>query len=383
MPRATIIVVDGLGVGEMPDAAEYGDSGSNTLGNLARAVGGLVLPCLEGLGIGNIIPAEGVSPNENALASWGKMLELSKGKDTITGHWEMMGIVSDKPFPTYPEGFPPEVIEEFERRIWRKTLFNRPASGTELVKRLGHEHMRTGYPIVYTSADSVFQIAAHEDVISVGELYRMCETARAMLTYPHNVCRVIARPFVGPPFKRTHRRKDFPLTPPGDTVLDMLCERGVEVRSVGKVCDMFAGRGFSRCIKTVGDADGMKKLEEAIEEVKEGLVFCNLVDFDTLYGHRNDTAGYRAALEAFDRWLTGFMRKLGDDDYLFITADHGCDPTTPSTDHSRELVPILLYGRGLGPKDLGTRRGFWDIGATVAEIFGIPGFKRGRSLISS
>ncbi len=335
MPRATIIILDGVGAGEMPDAASYGDEGSNTLKNLARAVGGLDLPTLEGMGLGNIIEIEGVSRKERPAASWGRMAELSAGKDTITGHWEMTGIVSKRPFSTYPNGFPPEIIEKFERRIGRSVLWNKPASGTEIIRELGDEHMRTGQPIVYTSADSVFQIAAHEDVISVEELYRMCEAAREILRPPHNVCRVIARPFVGPPFVRTYRRKDFALTPPEDTVLDMLCKNGIEVWSVGKVCDMYGKKGFTRCIKSAGNADGMEKLSETLAEFLNGLIFINLVDFDTLYGHRNNTGGFKDALDEFDGWLSSFIPKLGDDDYLFITADHGCDPTTPSTDHSR------------------------------------------------
>jgi len=381
MPRATIIILDGVGAGEMPDAASYGDEGSNTLKNLARAVGGLDLPTLEGMGLGNIIEIEGVSRKERPAASWGRMAELSAGKDTITGHWEMTGIVSKRPFSTYPNGFPPEIIEKFERRIGRSVLWNKPASGTEIIRELGDEHMRTGQPIVYTSADSVFQIAAHEDVISVEELYRMCEAAREILRPPHNVCRVIARPFVGPPFVRTYRRKDFALTPPEDTVLDMLCKNGIEVWSVGKVCDMYGKRGFTRCIKSAGNADGMEKLSETLAEFLNGLIFINLVDFDTLYGHRNNTGGFKDALDEFDGWLSSFIPKLGDDDYLFITADHGCDPTTPSTDHSREYVPVLFYNNKLPPKDLGLRETFMDLGATVAEIFQIKGFKKGKSFL--
>jgi len=381
MPRAAIIVLDGVGAGEMPDSARYGDEGSNTLGNLSRAVGGLDVPALEGLGLGNILEIKGVGRKENPLASWGRMAELSAGKDTITGHWEMVGIVSERPFPTYPEGFPPEVIDEFERRIGRKVLWNKPASGTEIIEKLGDEHVRTGRPIVYTSADSVFQIAAHEDVISVEELYRMCETAREILRPPHNVCRVIARPFVGPPYVRTYRRKDFALSPSEDTVLDMLCGKGFEVWSVGKVCDMYGKRGFTRCIKSAGNADGMDSLSRAFGELESGLVFINLVDFDTLYGHRNDSGGFKAALEEFDGWLASFLPALGDRDFLFITADHGCDPTTPSTDHSREYVPVLFHNKNLPGKDLGLRESFMDIGATVAEIFGIREFRKGRSFL--
>jgi phosphopentomutase len=382
MRRAFIIVLDGVGAGEMPDAPEYGDGGSNTLGNLSRAAGGLKLPTLEGMGLGNIIPMEGVRKNHAPIASWGRMEELSKGKDTITGHWEMAGIINEQPFPTYPGGFPPGIIVEFERRIGRKTLWNKPASGTAIIERLGEEHMRTGYPIVYTSADSVFQIAAHEEVIPVEELYAISSIAREILVPPHNVCRVIARPFVGPPFKRTYRRRDFALAPPGETVLDMLLEKGTKVVSVGKVSDMFAGMGFSDTLKTEGNPDGMRKLAKVSDTLREGLVFCNLVDFDTLYGHRNDTAGFKAALEEFDTWLSSFIEGLGPEDFLFITADHGLDPTTPSTDHSREYVPVIFYNQETAPKNLGMRKGFWDIGATLADIFGVKGFNRGRSFLA-
>jgi len=382
MPRAFIIVLDGVGAGEMPDAREYGDAGSNTLGNLARAVGGLRLPVLEAMGLGNIIEIEGVLGKQNPIASWGLMEELSRGKDTITGHWEMMGIITSRPFPTYPGGFPPEIIGEFERRIGRKALWNKPASGTEIIEKLGDEHMRTGRPIVYTSADSVFQIAAHEDVIPVAELYEICRAAREILVSPHNVCRVIARPFVGPPFRRTYRRKDFAIAPPETTVPDLLNEKGLPVISVGKVSDMFAGRSFTDTIKTEGNRDGMEKLSRCLDAVTEGLVFSNLVDFDTLYGHRNDTKGFQAALQEFDSWLSCFYPKLGSDDYLFVTADHGLDPTTPSTDHSREYVPVIFYNPATSPRGLGLRKGFMDIGATVADIFGIKETGRGKSFLS-
>jgi len=379
--RAIIIVLDGVGAGELPDAAGYGDQGSNTLGNLARAAGGLTLPTLGRMGLGNITDILGVPRNDRPSSSWGCMTELSAGKDTITGHWEMTGLVSTRPFPTYPNGFPDVVINEFEKRIGRDVLWNKPASGTEIIRELGDEHMRTGKPIVYTSADSVFQIAAHEGVIPVDELYRMCSVAREILKPPHNVCRVIARPFVGPPYERTYRRKDFALTPPEDTVLDMLCEKQTEVWSVGKVCDMFGARGFTRCIKSQGNADGLTKLTKASNELDRGLVFINLVDFDTLYGHRNDVAGFKAALEEFDSWLPEYLKKLGPEDYLFITADHGCDPTTKSTDHSREYVPMLFYNSQSPARDLGVRESFMDLGATVADIFGITEFGRGRSFL--
>jgi phosphopentomutase len=380
MPRTAIIVLDGVGVGALPDAEEYGDEASSTLAHLARAAGGLNLPCLEGFGLGNIGDFEGVKKNPSALASWGVMAELSKGKDTITGHWEMMGIVNEEPFPTYPNGFPEEIIGELQRRINRKVLFNRPASGTEIIKELGEEHIRTGSPIVYTSADSVFQIAAHEDVIPVEELYGICRVAREILKPPHNVCRVIARPFTGPPFQRTYRRKDFPLAPPEETVLDLLKGLGIRVISVGKVIDMFGGRGFTEGIKAGGNADIMEKTMQSLLALDGGLIFANLVDFDTLYGHRNDVAGFKKALEEFDAWLSYFVPMLGDEDYLFVVADHGNDPTTPSTDHSREYVPLLFYNRRRPAGDLGTRQSFCDVGATVAEIFGAP-FRRGKSFL--
>jgi phosphopentomutase len=380
MPRVFIIVMDGVGAGEMPDSGDYGDEGSNTLSNTARSVGGLDLPTMQAMGLGSIVDIEGVPATQSPLASYGRMSELSKGKDTITGHWEMMGIINKEPFPTYPEGFPKEIIGEFERSINRKTLCNRPASGTEIIKELGEEHMRTGYPIVYTSADSVFQIAAHEDVISVEELYDMCRTAREMLVPPHNVCRVIARPFVGPPFKRTYRRKDFPLPPPEDTLLDLLKRAGHNVVSVGKVVDMFGGKGFTDSLKTEGNADSYMKLGGLLLSLDSGLAFCNLTDFDTLYGHRNNPRGFADALSEFDRWLSTALPRLKVDDYLFVTADHGCDPTTPSTDHSREYVPVLFYNQFAPPVDMGLRQGFWDIGATVAGVLGVS-FGKGKSFL--
>lgn len=379
MPRVFLIVLDGVGAGEMPDAADYGDQGSNTLGNLAFASGGLNLPAMQSLGLGNIIDIKGVGRVEHPMGSWGRMMELSKGKDTITGHWEMMGIVSETAFPTYPNGFPDEIKIGLEGITKRRFIWRGPSSGTEIIKELGGEHMKTGMPIIYTSADSVLQIAAHEDVVKVDELYDICKAARAMLVGPHNICRVIARPFIGPPYQRTYRRKDFAVAPPDKTLIDMLSDKGIDVVSVGKVVDMFSGRGFGDSIKTNGNTDGIAKLNKLIDEFTSGLVFCNLVDFDTLYGHRNDVAGFSAALEEFDRWLGPAIKRLNNEDYLFITADHGLDPTTPSTDHSREYVPILYYNRRLDGMNLGTRRGFWDIGATLAKIFDIEAeFNRGE-----
>jgi len=380
--RALLLVLDGMGIGEMPDARDFGDEGSNTLGNLCRAVGGLTLPALESLGLGNIGDFEGIKKTASPLASTGRMRELSKAKDTIAGHWEMMGIVSEMPFPTYPNGFPPGIIRELERRTGRKTLGNKPASGTQIIEELGPAHMKTGALIVYTSADSVFQIAAHEDIISPEELYGICMTAREILKPPHNVARVIARPFVGPPFKRTPRRRDFSIPPPGETVLDLLIKDGIDVVSVGKVVDMFSGRGFSSKVKTQGNADAMGKIDDLLLRVADPcLIFSTLVDFDTLYGHRNDPEGFASALREFDTWLGNLLPRLTGNDYLFLTADHGCDPTTPSTDHSREYVPVLFYNKALKPEDLGLRNGFLDIGATVAGLFGVR-FGKGRSFFS-
>ena len=381
MSRFFLIVLDGVGAGAMPDAGDYGDEGTNTLGNLARAVGGLELPELESLGLGNVIPIEGVAENTEPSGAWGLMKELSRGKDTITGHWEMAGIISSEAFPTYPDGFPSEVIAEFERLIGRKGLWYKTASGTAILEELGDEHVRTGRPIVYTSADSVFQIAAHEDVIPPQELYGICLKARGMLVPPHNICRVIARPFVGPPYRRTYNRKDFPLEPPGETILDRLKDARLDVLNVGKVVDMFGGRGFTGGRKTRGNADGMAALDECAASLKEGLVFANLVDFDTLYGHRNDTSGFYGALREFDAWLGGFIARMKENDYLAITADHGLDPTTPGTDHTREHVPLLFYGAQVKPRDLGIRQGFWDMGATIANVLGIRDWPKGKSFL--
>lgn len=368
-----LVVLDGAGVGALPDAARYGDAGSNTLGNLAEKVGGLDLPHLERLGLGNIAPIKGVPPAANPAAAWGKMAERSPGKDTTTGHWELAGVVLDRPFPVYPQGFPPEVIDTFEARIGRRVLGNKPASGTAVIEELGAEHLRTGCPIVYTSADSVFQIAAHEEVIPVEELYRMCRIAREILTGEHAVARVIARPFTGRPgsFRRTERRHDFSLPPPRPTVLEALVSRGYAVVGVGKIQDIFAGRGVTRSIPVKNNPDNIQKTIAAVREMAPGLVFTNLVDFDTLYGHRNDPDGFARALKEFDSALPELMGAVAADGMLFITADHGCDPTTPSTDHSREYVPLLVWGPRLaGGVPLGTRATFADVGATIAAFFG-------------
>jgi phosphopentomutase len=382
--RVIWIVLDSVGIGEMPDASQYGDTGSDTLGNIARKRG-LNLPNLCRLGLGNIKPLTGLAPAASPCAAFGRCALASPGKDTTTGHWEMAGIHLEKPFPLYPDGFPREIMDEFERRIGRRALANYAASGTEIIQELGVEHMRTGSPIVYTSADSVFQIAAHEEVIPLWELYKICETARDILRGPHEVGRVIARPFIGAPgsFTRTPSRKDYAVPPPKGMLLDRLDERDVEVYGVGKIFDVFLGRGIREYVKTKCNADGMAKTLEAMTTLERGLIFTNLVDFDQQYGHRNDVEGYAAALERFDAWLAGFLEKLEETDLAIITADHGCDPTTPSTDHSREYVPLLAAGPKARPGiDLGLRPTLSDIGQTVAENFGTH-IERGTSFLQA
>jgi len=370
--RVIWIVLDSVGIGEMPDAAAYGDAGSDTLGHIA-ARRTLNLPQMAQLGLGNIKPLVHVGPVDRPTAAFGRCALASPGKDTTTGHWEMVGIHLAKPFPLYPHGFPPEILQEFERRIGRGTLGNCAASGTEIIKELGEEHMRTGKPIVYTSADSVFQVAAHEEVIPLWELYKICETAREILRGPYEVGRVIARPFIGTPgaFTRTPNRKDYAVPPPRGMLLDQLQAAKVDVASVGKIFDVFLGRGIGEHEKTRNNADGMAKTLEMLDDIDAGLLFVNLVDFDQLYGHRNDVEGYAKALEEFDAWLPSLYEKLSDSDLLILTADHGCDPTTPSTDHSREYVPLLVY-RPRNPQgvNLGLRSTLSDIGQTIAENFG-------------
>ena len=369
--RIIWIVLDSVGIGEMPDTAEYGDAGSDTLGNLAR-VRPLRLPNLCRMGLGNIKPLHGLPPAPQAAGAYGRCALASPGKDTTTGHWEMAGIHLDRPFPLYPRGFPPEVMEPFERAIGRGTLGNCAASGTEIIRELGEEHMRTGRPIVYTSADSVFQVAAHEEVIPLALLYRICETAREILRGPHEVGRVIARPFIGRPgcFQRTANRKDFAVPPPPDMLLDRLDAFRVTVHSVGKIQEVFLGRGIRRYVKTKGNADGMVKTLEAMDATPAGLIWVNLVDFDQLWGHRNDVEGYARALEEFDQWLPQLERRLLDGDLVILTADHGCDPTTPSTDHSREYVPLVAFGpQARRGTNLGARATLADIGQTVATNF--------------
>lgn len=381
--RVIWIVLDSVGIGEMPDADAYGDKGSDTLGNIARRRR-LDLPNLCRLGLANIRAFDGLARDPAPLGAFGRAALASPGKDTTTGHWEMAGIHLAKPFPLYPHGFPREIMEDFENRIGRSTLGNKAASGTEIIKELGEEHMRTGSPIVYTSADSVFQVAAHEEVIPLFELYKICEIARGILRGPHEVGRVIARPFTGQPgaFTRTPNRHDYAVPPPKGMLLDRLAERGVEIFSVGKIFDVFLGRGIRDMEKTKDNADGMRKTLGAMEELDDGLIFVNLVDFDQLYGHRNDVEGYARALEEVDAWLPVFEDKLRNDDLAILTADHGCDPTTPSTDHSREYVPILAYGkRACRGVDLGLRATLSDIGQTVAENFGTR-IDKGESFLS-
>jgi len=375
-------VLDSVGIGEMPDAAEWGDAGSDTLGNLAR-VRPLRLPNLCRLGLANIKPLSGLEPSPAPAGSYGKCALASPGKDTTTGHWEMAGIQLAAPMPVYPHGFPPEVMNPFEERIGRKTLGNKAASGTEIIQELGAEHVRTGWPIVYTSADSVFQIAAHEQVIPLEELYRICGIAREILRKPHEVGRVIARPFEGEAghFVRTSNRRDYAIPPPSGMLLDVLNGKGVPVYAVGKIADIFLRRGISRSVKTKSNVDGMKRVGTAMREQPDGLIFVNLVDFDMLYGHRNDVEGYATALEAVDGWLPSLELQPGD--LVILNADHGCDPTTPSTDHTREYAPLLVYGRRIkGGVNLGTRASLADIGQTVAENFGCK-ISKGTSFLEA
>jgi phosphopentomutase len=370
--RVIWIVLDSVGIGEMPDAEQYGDRGSDTLGNIARRRK-LDLPNLRRLGLANIRPFEGLDPVAQPIGSFGRCALASPGKDTTTGHWEMVGIHLERPLPLFPHGFPREVMDELERRIGRSSLGNKAASGTEIIQELGEEHMRTGAPIVYTSADSVFQVAAHEETIPLFEQYRICETARAILRGPYEVGRVIARPFIGEPgsFTRTANRHDYAVAPPRGMLLDQLEAKRVPVFSVGKILDIFLSRGIGDYEKTKSNADGMAKTIGAINAQDRGLIFVNLVDFDMLFGHRNDVEGYARALEAVDAWIPELLGKLTDSDLLIFTADHGCDPTTPSTDHSREYVPLLTYGRrARAGVNLGTRATLSDIGQTVAENFG-------------
>ncbi|MGH9744694.1 MAG: phosphopentomutase [Candidatus Acidiferrales bacterium] len=372
--RVIWIVLDSVGVGELPDAKAYGDVGRDTLGHIARSRP-LKIPNLHRLGISSIAPLEHLPAPEHPMASFGKGATKSPGKDTTTGHWEMAGIWLDQAFPVYPNGFPKEIIDEFERQTGKHTIGNKPASGTEIIKELGLEHVTTGFPIVYTSGDSVFQIATHEDVIPIEELYKMCEIARKILDGPNRVGRVIARPFTGPPsnFQRTERRHDYVVEPPWPMLLDVLAERGTPVFGVGKIHDIYNGRGVSDYVTTRNNADGMAKLEDALAQRPKGLIFANLVDFDMLYGHRKDVEGFARSLEEFDVLLGPLLQLMTASDLLIITADHGCDPdpVNPTTDHSREYVPILAYTtRTIEGRRLGTRSTLADMGQTVAENFG-------------
>lgn len=384
MKRAFIVVLDGLGMGEAADAAEYGDAGSDTLGNVARAVGGLRLPVLESLGLGRIRPLPGVGPVASPRAAFGLLCPESKGKDSITGHWELLGLAVPRAFPTYPRGFPADVLAEFARRTGRGCIGNKTASGTAILDELGARHLETSAWIVYTSADSVFQVAAHEETVPLDELYAACATARAMLTGEHGVSRVIARPFLGSPgaFVRTARRRDFSLAPPGPTLLDRLADAGIPRHGIGKVDDLFAGRNIaSTHTATNGEAYGL--LRAALADVDCGLVFANVIEFDQTWGHRNDVPGFHQGLLELDTAIGAMLPMVREEDLFILTADHGNDPTTPSTDHSRENVPLLVFGPRVRPADLGVRPTFADPGQTVADYFGVPALGAGTSFLGA
>jgi phosphopentomutase len=379
--RVLLIVIDSAGIGELPDAAAYGDEGSNTLAHIARQVP-LAVPALRSLGLSRVVDIGGDAPSPRG--AFGRMAEASPGKDSVTGHWEIAGVVLDRPFPVFPRGFPRDLIREFERRIGRPTLGNLAASGTAIIDDFGPEHMRTGAPIVYTSADSVFQIAAHESIVPVDELYEICGVAFDLAARGLGVGRVIARPFVGEPahFQRTANRRDFAVAPAGLTLLDRLTAAGQPVVGLGKIEDLFAGQGLTRAAHTTSDEHGMTLLDEELARTPRGLIFINLVDSDTVYGHRNDVAGYAANLERIDRRLASLLPRLEAGDLLVVTADHGNDPSTPSTDHSREYVPVLLAGAAVRPGvDLGTRPTFADLGQTIAALFGVPPLAHGTSFL--
>lgn len=371
--RIFLIVLDGFGIGAMPDAIMYGDEGSNTLRSVSQSKA-LHIPNLVRLGLGNITGVEGIKPSTSPTGCYGRIQEKSAAKDTTAGHWEIAGVVTNKPFPTYPNGFPEEIINEFEKLTGRKVIVNKPMSGTEVIAKYGEEHINTGALIVYTSADSVFQIAAHEEVLPPEELYHFCETARELLRYEHSVARVIARPFTGKvgDFRRTAGRKDFSLAPPKGTVLDILTANGIKTISIGKIYDIFAGRGISESFKTKSNDEGMERVISLVRESFSGLVFVNLVDFDMQYGHRNDIEGYAKALSSFDRQLGAVLRDMGESDVIIITADHGCDPGFTGTDHTREYVPLICYGTKLkNGVDLRTRESFADIAMTVLDYFNL------------
>ena len=382
--RVILIVLDGVGVGALPDAGDYGDAAAATLQHVAEMAGPLRLPHLERLGLGRIVPVNGLSAVVPSIGCWGNMAEMSAGKDSVTGHWELAGVILDKPFATFPQGFPAEIIQAFQDQTGLRPLGNIAASGTEILRELGEEHLRSGRPIVYTSSDSVFQIAAHEAVIPPPKLYELCRQAEQIL-HPFNVCRVIARPFLGSDrssFIRTSGRRDFPQAAPRPTLLDRLQGAGVPTAGVGKISDLFAGRGLSHSFKTSSNDQGMERTLEALEKINFGLVMTNLVDFDMLYGHRLDFVGFARALEQFDAWLPQLYDRLTATDLLILTADHGCDPTTAGTDHTREYVPLLVWSKKIRHEaKLGVRNSFADVGATIGEVFGVSG-EQGSSFLS-
>ena len=380
--RVFLIVLDSFGVGEAPDSKDFGDEGSDTLKAISKSKE-FNIKLLKKMGIFNIDGIAYENGVDKPIAAYGKAREVSRGKDTTIGHWEIGGIISETPFPTYPNGFPEDVIKEFSKQTGQDVLCNKPYSGTEVIKVYGEEHIKTGALIVYTSADSVFQIAAHEDIVPIKELYRYCEIARKILTGKNAVARVIARPFIGeyPNFTRTTNRHDFSLVPPKDTMLNYLQRANFDVISVGKINDIFAGSGITEATRTTGNTNGMEVTMKMLEKEFTGLCFVNLVDFDMLYGHRNDVDGYARAITEFDRWLEGFIEKLKEDDLLIITADHGCDPSTPSTDHSREYIPILMYGKKVEPRNLGIRKTYADIAKTVLDNFNIENELPGESFL--
>jgi len=386
MKNFFIVVLDGVGIGELPDASKYKDEGSNTLCNMANAVGGLKLPNLESLGLGNIIPIEGIKKVTTQLASFGKLEEMSEGKDSTTGHWELAGLHVKTDFSYFPNGFDDEIISRFLKETGCKGILgNKPASGTEIIKELGEKHLETGYPIIYTSADSVFQIAAHEDIIPLENLYEICSITRhKVLEYPLQVGRVIARPFIGEPgkFVRTKNRKDFSLNPPEPTILDLLSENKITTIAIGKVNDLFNYQGIKKQLTTKSNEEGCEQLLKCASETKGSFIFANLVDFDVYFGHRNDPEGFAQKLIEFDQFLPDFLSKLDESDRLIITADHGNDPTTPSTDHSREYVPLLYYRKGVRGKNLGVRKTFSDVGKTAAEYFGVDNNLNGTSFLN-
>lgn len=383
--RVIFIVLDSVGIGALPDADKYGDVGANTMGHVAKFNGGLKLPNMEALGLGNIDNIENLNSVNNPIGVFGRLHEASNGKDTVTGHWEMVGVKSEVAFPTYPNGFPDELIKMFEEKTGRKVIGNKPASGTAILDELGEEHMKTGALIVYTSADSVFQIAAHEEIVPLEDLYKYCEIAREMLTGEYSVARVIARPFLGTSrnFTRTPNRRDYALLPPHKTALDILKDKGVRVMAVGKIEDIFSGMGITDAVHTKDNMDGVDKTLDYMRNSDSGLIFTNLVDFDMKWGHRNDAKAYGEGLEAFDLRLKEIMDTMTDEDVLFVTADHGCDPTFPGTDHTREYVPFLAYGKQLkSGHNLGTKAGFYTIGQTILDIFNADKLENGESILT-